>query len=94
MADGTTVTDVGVLTTNLGALESGHGAFIQDATGGIALYLEAPAIAVRPAGTTVTVEGTLVSRYSQRTLRISEAAIMAGSTEPLPTAVEMTTGGS
>ena len=30
----------GVLTTALGALESGHGGFIQDASGGIALYLD------------------------------------------------------
>ena len=40
MPDGATVTIEGVLTTALGALESGHGGFIQDASGGIALYLD------------------------------------------------------
>ena len=70
------VTIEGVLTTPLGALESGHGGFVQDASGGIALYLEPRWSASWPAGTTVTVEGTISSRFSQRTLRISESALV------------------
>ena len=51
----------------------GHGGFVQDATGGIALYLDDPVVSSWPAGTTVTVEGSVSSRFSQRTLRISES---------------------
>ena len=50
MPDGATVTIEGVLTTALGALESGHGGFIQDATGGIALYLDGAVAGSWPAG--------------------------------------------
>ena len=92
MADGTIVAVAGVLTTTLGALESGRGGFLQDATGGIALYLDAPASAFWPAGTSVTMEGSLDSRYSQRTLRVSESAIVPGSTESLPPAVDVASG--
>ena len=53
----------GVLTTALGALESGRAAFIQDESGGIALYLDAPVTGTWPAGTTIVVPGTLDSRY-------------------------------
>ena len=50
LADGTVVTIEGVLTTPLGALESGHGGFVQDESGGIALYLDAPVLGSWPAG--------------------------------------------
>ena len=55
------VTIEGVLTTALGALESGHGGFIQDASGGIALYLDAAVVGMWPPGMTVTVEGAALS---------------------------------
>jgi hypothetical protein len=92
LADGVTVTIEGVLTTALGALESGHGGFIQDASGGIALYLDAPVTGAWAAGTTVIVEGSLSSRYSQRTLRVSESSMVAGALAGLPAAVPATTG--
>ena len=41
--DGATVTVSGVLTTDLGAIDSGRIGFVQDATGGIAVRLAAPA---------------------------------------------------
>ena len=66
-----TVTIEGVLTTALGALESGHGGFVQDVSGGIALYLD-DAVRELAGGSTITVEGSLSNRYSQRTLRVSE----------------------
>ena len=50
MPDGATVTIAGVLTTALGALESGHGGFVQDASGGIALYLDGAVAGSWPAG--------------------------------------------
>ena len=87
MPDGATVTIEGVLTTALGALESGHGGFVQDATGGIALYLDGAVAGSWPAGSTITVEGSLSSRYSQRTLRISEIDIRQGAPADLPSAI-------
>src|SRR6476661_7712658 len=92
LADASVVTIEGVLTTPLGALESSHGGFIQDASGGIALYLDDPAVGVWPAGVTVTVEGTVSSRFSQRTLRISESALVAGPATDLPAALSLETG--
>jgi uncharacterized protein YdeI (BOF family) len=92
MPDGATVTIEGVLTTALGAVESGHGGFIQDASGGIALYLDGAVVGSWPAGGTITVEGSLSSRYSQRTLRVSEADIRRGLPADLPAATGLATG--
>ncbi len=92
LGDGTTVTIAGVLTTALGSLEGGRSGFVQDPTGGIALYLDAPVTGGWPAGTTVTVEGSVSSRYAQRTLRVSEASIIAGPVTTLPIAVATMTG--
>jgi hypothetical protein len=64
-----------VLTTQLGALEAGRKAFVQDATGGMALYLDAAVVDGLPAGTLLTVTGTLDNRFAERTLRISLASI-------------------
>ena len=44
LPDGASVTVDGVLTTALGALESGRTAFLQDATAGIAVYLDAAVV--------------------------------------------------
>ncbi len=92
LADGTAVTINGVLTTTLGALESGRSGFVQDGTGGIALYLDAPVVVAWPSGTSMTVEGTLSSRYGQRTLRIAEAEFLAGPATDLPAATTIPTG--
>ena len=43
----------GVLTMRLGAVESGRGGFVQDGSGGIAIYLDAAVVGSWPAGTTV-----------------------------------------
>ncbi len=92
LADDTDATIEGVLTTALGALESGRGGFIQDASGGIALYLDATARGEWPAGTIVLVDGTVSSRFSQRTLRITEADLTRGSSATLPDAIDLGTG--
>jgi hypothetical protein len=92
LPDGTTVTIEGVLTTALGALESGRSSFVQDGSGGIALYLDAPVAGTLPAGTTVRLEGSVASRFALRTLRISEASIVPGPVVPLPGAVSIATG--
>ncbi|HEY8818424.1 MAG TPA: lamin tail domain-containing protein, partial [Candidatus Limnocylindrales bacterium] len=92
LPDGATATIQGILTTALGALESGRTGFVQDASGGIALYLDAPVVGFWPAGTTVTVQGSISSRFSQRTLRIAESSIVVGSVEKLPASIRIGTG--
>jgi uncharacterized protein YdeI (BOF family) len=76
-ADGTTARVTGVLTTHLGALESGRKAFIQDETGGIALYLDVAVVDGLPPDTLVTVTGTLDDRFAERTLRVAAADVVA-----------------
>jgi hypothetical protein len=92
LPDDTVATIEGVLTTPLGALESGRAGFIQDESGGIALYLDATVSGTWPAGMSVTVEGSVGNRFSQRTLRISESALEAGPVVGLPDPLEITTG--
>ena len=82
----------GTLTVPLGALESGHSTFVQDETGGIGLYLDAPVVSSLPAGTTIRVSGTLDTRFAQRVLRAAEAAVEVGPTGELPAAPEVATG--
>ncbi len=92
LADDSTVTIAGTLTTNLGALETGRSAFVQDASGGIGLYLAAAVVDALPAGTSIQVTGTLGTRYQQRVLRVAEADLVAGPAVALPAPVTTTTG--
>ncbi|HET7677307.1 MAG TPA: hypothetical protein VFK38_05585 [Candidatus Limnocylindrales bacterium] len=73
LPEGSPVTVGGTLTTSLGFLDALRGAFVQDASGGIALYLATADWPAAPAGTDVIVSGTLDSRYGQATLRLSSA---------------------
>jgi hypothetical protein len=77
MADGAAVTVEGVLTTRLAVLESGRGGFVQDSTGGIAIYLPQVPIVPLPAGTWARVSGTLDDRYGQRTIRVEDGGLVA-----------------
>lgn len=92
LGDGATVAVEGVLTTALGALESGRAAFIEDATAGIALYLDAVVVQPIASGTQVRITGTLGSRYDQRTLRLAEADLVALGSAGLPDALAIDTG--
>ena len=92
MADGATVTIQGVLTTDLGALEGGRTVFVQDPSGGIALYLDAAATGAGGIGTWIRVTGTIDTRFSQRTLRVSLAAVEALGVSPLPAPILTSTG--
>jgi hypothetical protein len=87
------VTVEGVLTTNLGALEDGRGAFVQDETGGIGIYLETPAIDLPPAGTLVRVTGTIGDRYAQRIVRAQPDQVVPIGTADLPAPIVASTGG-
>jgi hypothetical protein len=92
MPDGTAATIAGVLTTELGALESGHTAFVQDETGGIALYLDAAVVSPIPIGTAVVVRGIVDDRFAQRTLRVAEDDLVSTGTSALPAAPSISTG--
>ena len=83
----------GVLTVPLGSLEDGRGAFVQDASGGIALLLPAAVGGdALSAGTVVRAAGTVDERYGQRTLRLAADPIAIG-VAALPDALAVPTGG-
>ena len=92
LPDGGTVVVEGVLTTALGALESGRTGFVQDTTGGIALYLDAAYATPLPAGTWVHAVGVLGSRYGERTLRLAPADVLVVADAGLPAPVDTATG--
>lgn len=92
LADGSTATIVGVLTTPLGALESARKGFIQDGTAGIALYLDGAVIDEVPAGTLVMTTGTIDDRFAERTLRVNLADVTQLGVQELPAPVSGTTG--
>lgn len=91
-ADTTTARVTGVLTTDLGALEAGRKGFVQDETGGIAIYLDAAVTDGLQAGTLVDVIGTLDDRFAERTLRTSASDIVPLGTAALPDAAARQTG--
>jgi uncharacterized protein YdeI (BOF family) len=92
MPDGASATVEGTVTIGLGAIESGRAGFIQDATGGIAIYLDAPATTVLAPATSVRLTGTVDDRYAQRTLRVSATGIVDFGTAPIPAPVAVATG--
>jgi uncharacterized protein YdeI (BOF family) len=92
LPDGSLVTVSGVLSTALGALEGGRTAFIQDETGGIALYLDAAVVSPLPAGTVVMASGVIDERYAQRTLRVAESDLVLLGASGLPPATDASTG--
>ncbi len=92
LSDGSSATIEGVLTTALGALESGRTGFVQDPSGGIVLYLDAAYATPIPAGTWVRAAGVVGSRYGQRTLRVSGADVAIVAVTGLPAPLDVTTG--
>ena len=92
LPDGSTTTIVGVLTTPVGALESGRKAFVQDDSAGIALYLDAAVIDGLAAGTLVMATGTIDDRFAERTLRTSLADLVPLGDGVLPAPLLEATG--
>ncbi len=86
LLDGTPATIEGTLTTRLGALEEARTAFVQDASGGIALYLDAAPVEPWPAGTVVRATGVTGSRFGQVVLRLAatDLAHLGATTSPTP----------
>ena len=66
------------MTVALGSLESGRGGYVQDATGGIAVYLDGTQAVPIAAGRRVRLQGTMDERYGQRTLRVAASSIEVG----------------
>jgi hypothetical protein len=90
--DGAQVAVEGTLTTSLGALEEGRTAFVQDATAGIAIHLDAPVLVPLPAGTTVRAIGFVDDRFGQRTIRASESDVTSTGSATLPAPAATQTG--
>jgi hypothetical protein len=94
LADGAGVTISGTLTTDLGSIESARIGFVQDATAGIALRLDAALLSPFPAGLPIEVTGTLGSFFSLRILNIDGFAILQPDPIPLPVPISVPTGGA
>jgi hypothetical protein len=92
LPEGAAATIEGVLTTDLGILESGRSGFVQDQTGGIALYLDAAAAEPLPAGALIVASGTVSERYGQRTLRLSLDDVVSLGPALQPTPIDVATG--
>ena len=92
MPDGSVVTISGALTTDLGALESARAAFIQDASGGIAIYLDAAVASVLARGTAIVVRGSVDERFAQRTLRAAESDVLTVGPGAMPSPFGAGTG--
>lgn len=82
----------GTLTTDLGALESGRAGFVQDETGGIAVYLDTVPVSPLPAGSVVRIVGSIDERYAARTIRAAVSAVVVLGTRELPGPLSATTG--
>jgi len=90
---GTTVTVRGRLTTPTGLTESGKGAFMEDPTAGIALYLASADWPALPVGTDVVVRGVLETRFSLLTLRLAGASdLLVEGSGPLPVPLPVVAG--
>lgn len=92
LPDAASVVVSGVVTVAIGSLESGRAGFVQDASAGISVYLDAAQATPIPAGTRVLVAGTIDERYAQRTLRVARAAIQTLGDADLPVAAAVRTG--
>lgn len=91
-ANGSTATIIGVLTTPLGALETGRKAFVQDATAGIAIYLDTAVVGALSAGSLVQATGTLDDRFAERTLRVNLVDLVPLGDDVLPAPMVASTG--
>ncbi len=92
LPDGSSARIEGTLTTDLGALESGRSGFVQDATAGIAVYLDAALETPIQAGTRVRLEGTLDERYGAWTLRVAAGTVTVLGQGFLPDPGDVETG--
>jgi len=81
---GSAATVRGWLTTPTGLTETGKGAFVEDASGGLALYLASADWPGLPVGTEVVASGVLETRFSLLTLRLGSAGHLSAVGEGVP----------
>jgi uncharacterized protein YdeI (BOF family) len=86
------VTVIGTLTTGLGVIDSGRIGFVQDASGGIALRLDAALATSLPAGTAVLAKGSLGSYFGLRTLNVSADWVVEQGSAAVPAPIVVETG--
>ena len=90
---GSTATIEGTLTTALGALESARSGFVQDATAGIALYLDAAFDVAAPGRARRSGRrAPSTRRFGQRTLRVAAADVAVTGSGALPAPLGAQTG--
>ena len=77
---------------DLASLDAGHTGFLQDPTGGIALYLDTAAPHALAAGSIVRVAGTVDTRYGLTILRVTMDAIEMAGSSALPPPATVATG--
>lgn len=94
LPDGSVATIEGVLTTGFGALEDGHTGFVQDSSGGIALYAATSLSDTIAAGSVVRATGTVDDRFAQRTLRVTIDSVTLIGSAALPEPVTIATSGA
>jgi hypothetical protein len=92
LPDDQATTIEGVLTTDLGAMDGGRGAFVEDETAGIGLYLDGTPSEPLLRGTRIRVSGVLDQRYAQRVVRVARPDIVDLGTAVLPLAAIVSTG--
>jgi hypothetical protein len=76
----------------LGAIDGARNGFVQDATAGIALRLDAALASPIPAGSTVAAEGTLGSYFSLRVITVTAASVTVTGGADLPEPLGASTG--
>ena len=94
LPDGSAVRIAGTLTTDLGAIDSGRIGFLQDATDGIAIRLDASLASPIPAGASVVVDGVIGSYFSLRVVNVPAATVQIVGDGTMPEPVGSTTGGA
>ena len=87
-----TATIEGVLTSQLGALEDDRVGFVQDATAGIAIYLDVAPATPWAAGSVVRLTGRIDERYAARTIRVAVADVVVVGVAPTAAPLEVATG--
>lgn len=92
LADSSLATVAGSLTTAPGFVESGHEAFVQDGTAGIALHLEGTDWPPLARGQGVLASGVIDTRYGQRVLRVARPSDLVPITAEPPIPARLTTG--
>jgi hypothetical protein len=92
LPDGSVVTVRGTLTTALGAIETARIGFLQDATGGVAIRLDAALGVPLPAGTSLEVTGPVGSYFSLRVMNVEAASIVELGASALPVPIRTGTG--